>query len=296
MRSARGLVHKAIIQSGPGVRCLSKGAATATAKAILDELGLLLPRDMERLHALPATDLVGAAMAVQRRAQAAGRAFWLAPVMDGITMGTHPFDPVATPAAAKVPLLIGHTKDEGTFFVGTDPKFGKFSEDDLRERANAMASGKAEGLVAALRRAKPDATPTTLIADLWTATWAFSGSAILAERKALQEAPVYAYMLEWETPVAGGALKATHALDLPMMFNNVEVARPFVGPGDAPQKIADQMHAAWIAFARSGNPHTEGLPDWPRYDAARRATMMFNLRSCVVDDPWGDIRTVLAPS
>jgi para-nitrobenzyl esterase len=293
MRSARGLLHKAIIQSGPGVRCLSKDAAAATARNILHEAGLELPQDMERLHSLPASALVSAAIAVQRREQAAGRSFALAPVMDAITMAGHPFEPVAAATGAKVSLLVGHTKDEGTFFIATDAKFGVFTEEDLKQRAGAMAPGKSDALIAALSKTKPRATPTELIADLFTATWAFSGSVTLAERKSRQEAPVYAYMLTWETPVVGGALGATHALDLPMMFNTVESARALVGPGEAPQRIADQMHAAWIAFASTGNPNAPGLPHWPPYEATRRATMMFDLESRVVDDPWPEVRRVL---
>jgi para-nitrobenzyl esterase len=100
-------------------------------------------------------------------------------------------------------------------------------------------------------------------------------------------------MLTWETPVVGGALGATHALDVPMMFNTVESARAFVGPGEAPQRIADQMHAAWIAFARAGNPNAPGLPHWPPYEATTRATMMFDLESRIVDDPWPEVRRVL---
>jgi para-nitrobenzyl esterase len=296
MRSARGLVHKAIIQSGPGVRCLSKDAASATARAILDELELRLPEDLEQLRAIPANALVAAAVAVQRRALVAGRSFWLSPVMDGITMAAHPFEPAAIDAAAKVPLLIGHTKDEGTFFIATDAKFGAFDEADLQHRAKVMAPGRADELIAALRGAKPNATPTELIADLFTATWAFAGSVTIAERKARQESAVFTYMLEWETPVVGGVLRATHALDLPMVFNNVETARAFVGPGKAPQKLADQMQAAWIAFAKTGNPNAAGLPAWPEYDRSRRATMIFNLDSRIEDDPWSRVRSVLVPS
>jgi para-nitrobenzyl esterase len=296
MRSARGLVRKAIIQSGPGLRCLAKDAATAAAKAVLDELELKLPGDIERLRSLPANVLVGAAIAVQRREQVARRPIRFAPVMDSITMAGHPFEPVATPSAAKVPLLIGHTKDEGTFFIATDEKFGRFSEEDLEQRARAIAPGKSQELITAFRQATPHATPTELIAALLTATWAFSDSVTLAERKSQQDAPVYAYMLQWQTPVAGGALGATHALDLPMMFNTVEAVRSFVGAGEAPQRIADQMHAAWIAFARSGNPNTPGLPDWPPYSVSRRATLVFDLESRVVDDPWADIRRILAPA
>jgi para-nitrobenzyl esterase len=294
MRSARGLVHKAIIQSGPGVRCLSREAATENARAVLAEAGISLPGDLDKLRTLPAQTLADAAAAVQRKAAAAGRQFWLAPVMDGMTMAGHPFDPVATPSAAKVPLMIGHTRDEGTFFIATDPKFGSFTREDVVARAEAMARGKAKALLAAIESARPGATPTQLIADLQTMTWAFGGSVTVADRKAAQEPPVFAYLLEWKTPVAGGVLGATHALDLPLMFNNVESARVFVGPGEAPQKLADKMQAAWLAFARTGNPNCAALPEWPAYDVNRRATMIFDDVCRVADDPLKGVRLVLS--
>jgi para-nitrobenzyl esterase len=54
------------------------------------------------------------------------------------------------------------------------------------------------------------------------------------------------------------------------------------------------MAPAWLAFARTGDPNTPGAPAWPAYDTARRATMMFDLESRVVDDPWPDLRQLLA--
>jgi para-nitrobenzyl esterase len=293
MRSARGLVHKAIIQSGPGVRCLSREAATENARAVLAEAGISLPGDLDKLRALPAAALVEAAASAQRKAAASGRQLWVAPVMDGMTMGEHPFDPVATSQAAKVPLMIGHTRDEGTFFIATDPKFGSFTREDVVARSEAMARGKAKAMLEALDRLSPDASPTQRIADLQTMTWAYSGSVTIADRKAAQEPPVYAYLLEWKTPVAGGVLGATHALDLPLMFNNVEAARVFTGPGDAPQKLADKMQAAWLAFAKTGNPNCPALPDWPRYDTTRRATMIFDNVCRAADDPLRDVRLAL---
>src|SRR5262249_3528214 len=157
-----------------------------------------------------------AAAAVQKKAQAAGRTAWLAPVMDGITMATHPFEPDAASAASRVALMIGHTRNEGTFFIATDPSFGRFTDADFEERARSMAGTKASALAAALKGLDRGASPTELIAELWTTTWAFAGSVTIAERKARQEAPVYAYMLGWNTPVAGGVLRATHALDVPL--------------------------------------------------------------------------------
>jgi para-nitrobenzyl esterase len=54
------------------------------------------------------------------------------------------------------------------------------------------------------------------------------------------------------------------------------------------------MHASWVAFARTGEPSAEGLPEWPRYRAEHRATMLFDLQPTVADDPAGDDREVWA--
>ena len=67
-----------------------------------------------------------------------------------------------------------------------------------------------------------------------------------------------------------------------------------VGSGVEPQHLADRMSSAWIAFARTGNPNTGGLPDWPPFTAAQRATMVFDTTSHVVDDFRGDERMLLA--
>jgi para-nitrobenzyl esterase len=101
------------------------------------------------------------------------------------------------------------------------------------------------------------------------------------------------YRLEWETPVENGNLRCPHALDLPLMFDNVAKSTSLIGSGSAEaQKVADQMSAAWIAFARSGNPNTQALP-WPAY-AGNRTTMIFNVKSQAVNDPRSEERKLLA--
>ena len=121
-----------------------------------------------------------------------------------------------------------------------------------------------------------------------TAAGMWGNSLKLAERKAAQKAAsVWMYLLTWETPVAKGRLRSPHAIEIPLVFDNVEKARNFVGRGDEPQVVADQMSAAWLAFAKTGDP------GWPAYDAKTRATMQFDLESRVVNDPLPGVRKVL---
>jgi len=50
------------------------------------------------------------------------------------------------------------------------------------------------------------------------------------------------------------------------------------------------MSAAWVAFARTGNPNHPGLPTWPAYDTEQRPTLLFNLTSRVENDPGREER------
>ena len=106
-------------------------------------------------------------------------------------------------------------------------------------------------------------------------------------------APVYAYLLAWETMADKGRLRAHHALDVPLVFNNIESQRSMVGEGPGPQKMADIMSSAWIAFARTGNPNTEELPQWPEYTIENRATMVFDVESYIQEKPYENIRQIL---
>lgn len=111
----------------------------------------------------------------------------------------------------------------------------------------------------------------------------------LAEYQVRQGAPTYMYRFDWESPVAGGALKACHALEIPFVWNNLNEPQTNQLTGNSPEQkgIAKQMHQAWIAFAHSGNPNHEGIPDWPEYNLTKRETMLFNEESKVESNPFG---------
>ncbi|HEX2560873.1 carboxylesterase/lipase family protein [Phenylobacterium sp.] len=293
--AAKGLFHKAIVQSGPGLRGVPKEAAARSADMLLAEIGIA-KGDVAALQSAPAEAIIKAAYAAQAKAAAQpGARFGMAPVVDGLVLPRDPFTPDAPQQSADIPLMIGTNKDEMTLFMASEPWFGKLTEAELVDRARQQAGAKADAVLAALRKSHPDDSPTYLLAAFATAMGMLGGSITLAERKAAQKAaPVWMYRLDWETPVGGGVFKSPHTLEIPLVFDRVETNRAFVGPGPEPQAMADQMSAAWLAFARTGNPSTPALPAWPPYDAERRATMMFDLKCQVENDPDAELRRALA--
>ena len=295
MGPAKGLFHKAIIQSGPGVRAVPRDRATQLAKALLDELGI---KDAAALQAADGAAIARAAGVAPSKLPASddimARNATYSPCIDGVALKGHPWDPAAPEGTKDVPILIGTNKDESTLFLRGNPDFGSVTEEKLIERTKRAVGDKADALLAALRKAYPDYSPTYLQSAVQTAQGMWMGSITIAERKSAQKAaPVFVYMLTWETTAARGALKSPHALEIPLVFDNVDKARSFVGK-DNPEGMAAQMSSAWLAFAKNGDPNTRELPKWPAYDSATRATMLFNHQSVVVNDLNADVRKVLA--
>ncbi|WGM38239.1 carboxylesterase/lipase family protein [Caulobacter sp. NIBR1757] len=289
MPSAKGLFHRAVVQSGPGVKAVPAERADALRKALYAELGLA-DGDVAGLRATAPDQLLSASAAAEKKMPGVGfdRAGF-APVVDGKVLPHQPWDPKAPDISADVPVLIGINKDEMTLFMASAPWFGRLDEAGLKAMATAIFKDKADAVLAALKADFPNETPTYLACHLTTYGRMFAGSVQIAERKAAQgKAKAYFYLLEWETPV--GPFKTPHTLEIPLVFDNVETSRPLLGPGPAPQVMARQMSAAWVAFARTGDPNTPVLPAWPAYEAGKRSTMVFNQTSRVVEDPYAATR------
>ncbi len=289
MPAAKGLFHRAIIQSGPGVRAVPADRANSLRADLAAALGLAAD-DAAGLRAVPPEKLLAAAYEAEKKQPGAGfERTGFAPVVDGAVLPAQPWDPAAPDISAGVPVLIGLNKDEMTLFMASAPWFGKLDEAGLMKMAGGLFGERAGAVVAALKADFPDYSPTYLACHLTTYSRMFAGSVQIAERKAAQgRARVWFYLLEWETPV--GPFKSPHTLEIPLVFDNVDKARVQLGAGPEPEILAAQMSAAWLAFARSGNPNTALVPKWPAYEPGRRATMMFNVNSRVVEDPYAATR------
>jgi para-nitrobenzyl esterase len=305
MPSAKGLFHKAVIQSGAGLEALPRADAEALGAALLDVLGIKAG-DKAGLAALDTATIFDAqAKAIAKLTHQDQAPNFIkstkflkqgfVPCINSVELPQHPFSPTATRLSQDVPLLIGTNKDESTLFLVHAKGFGSQTDADFEREVRDAYPVIADKVIAELRKAHPDYSPAYLITALSTANMFWKDSVTLAERKVdLNAAPVYMYKMTWETPISGGALKSPHALELSFVFGTYDDVRSFVGPGPAPAIMSKQMHPAWVAFARTGNPNTSALPQWPTYDRTRRATMIFDVESRVVDDPDGALRQLLS--
>jgi para-nitrobenzyl esterase len=292
MPAARGLFHRAVIQSGPGLHMHSRERATKDAKTLLRRLEVS-PNNLEELHTLP----VERFLAAQAAASRFNPFFMLEPVVDGEILPHPPFEPSAPEISAEIPLLIGSTRDEATLFMGNVPLLGTFSRDSdlsmplLRLAMRIVAGRAAPRIVAAYRRSYPAASPRKLFSRI-ASDWSMRMATIrLAERKvAGGTAPVFLYRFDWETPVMGGRLGAHHSLEIPFVFDNTRQAPSLIDDRADADALAGVMSDAWLAFARTGDPSHPGLPGWPAYSLQERATMIFDTTCRAEPDPDREVR------
>jgi para-nitrobenzyl esterase len=297
MPAAKGLFHRAIVQSASAIKGVPRNEATKSAESILAKLGLK-PNQLDELQTLPMERL----LSVNAGGGPAGnQSLRLAPVVDGVTLPADPFDPVAPALSANVPLLIGSVETEVTFMPRQ--QLDPIDDAGLHGRVKQAArcdDAKADQLIEVYRKGRPGISNIDLYLILASDTSFRAGVRTEADRKAAQaaqgNAPVYMYYFTWRSPVRDGKLKAFHTLEIPFVFENVDIGKPMTGTGQDRYALADKMSRAWVAFARTGNPSHKGLPNWPAYTLDQRATMIFNNDCKTVNDPGKEERLALAKS
>jgi para-nitrobenzyl esterase len=295
MPAAKGLFHRAIIESGPTVKAVTPEFSHRVARLLLDELGLS-ESQVRELQNVPVDRLSGAAVKAMKKVADNPPSLrhgygwetqlgW-GPTVDGRTLPTHPFDPGAPALSAEVPLITGTTLNEGV--NGIDhPDANAMTMEEMNRKIREVYGENSEAIIAAYRKDYPNATPFVLYATISTASWRIPAFAQAARKAALAAAPAYAYIYSWRTPALDNRPGSFHAAELPFVFDNAELCDHYSAGDPAAYVLNKQMSKAWVSFARTGNPNHSGLPHWPAYTADTRATMIFDAPCEVRNDPEG---------
>jgi para-nitrobenzyl esterase len=286
--SAKGLFHKAVIQSGGlGLSFHDKTIMAKVASYVLMELKLQ-PSQIDSIQKVPFPVLAAAgkkALAkVNEELKAEGKAtgmFGLSwgPTQDGAFLPYQPTDEQAKALSANIPLMIGSTKNEfmTSLFM---PNLRGAGMEEIKNHLQKQYGDKTESYIAAVKKAYPaDTRPT----DLIDVDDMFRRSAIkMADIKTSvsSSAPVYMYLFAWQSPIMDGNYKAVHCMEIPFVFNNIHRCEEMTGGGKEAYALADKVSNAWINFAKTGNPNHKGLPVWQKYTTEKGATMIFD-NQCV---------------
>jgi para-nitrobenzyl esterase len=291
MPAARGLFHRAIIESGATIKLVEREQASNVARELVAALGLTKPtvRDVQQV---PLDRMMSAYFSVVRKMNVDQMTQGFSPVVDGKIIPAHPFHPTASAVSADVPVMLGSTRTELT--SSADREAFSLSEDAMRGRIRDLLGDNAGSTIEVYRKTNPGATPSDIY-FLIASDYRYSGPVMkIAERRAaLGKGPVYLYYFRWETPVDGGRLRSPHTIEIPFAFDNVKIAQRLTGGGPEAMALADKVSDAWIAFARTGNPHTSKLPRWTPFNATDRPTMVFDNESKVENDPIRHERAVM---
>lgn len=268
---ARPLFRRAILQSGSGAITQGPDATRRVSRLLARMLRVpptpagLAQADPARLLAVQGRVAALPLLLPTRRlwGDAAAHTLIFAPTIDGDLLTGDPLQALRDGVADDIELLVGWNRQEANLFLGErgPDRAPSWLSSLLRRKA-----GLPKAQVEAYRRAHPDASPGALTSAIVT-DWYYRVPAI---RTAEAHPRTHLYEFDWHSPAHGGTLGAAHAVELPFVFDNLDSPdwSGFVGE-NPPQALADDMHGAWVAFARGDGP------GWEPYTADRRVVQTF---------------------
>ncbi|WP_066793434.1 carboxylesterase/lipase family protein [Sphingomonas soli] len=276
MPAAKGLFHSAATMSGQQVTASGPLNARRRTQAYLARLGVR-ETDLEQLLWLPVGKLIEATDAED---PILGGGVYFGPVLDMKWLTRHPFWPDPNPQSNHIPMILGNTRDETRAFVGPEKVKGlDWSNIAARMAPELRTDLLPEWIVDQYRARFPSDRPEQIFYRATTAGRSWPGQVIEADARAAAGAKAtWVYQFDYQSPVMPER-GAPHAGDIPLVFGTLGAEGSISGTGPAAQKLSRQMMGAFASLARTGRP------GWAPYTLPKRATMVFDVQSRVVNDP-----------
>lgn len=294
MPTARGLFHKAILQSGVGSVAAPLGEAITVAGEFLTELGLS-GGDVKALRALAVKQILDTDMKLRAKMAAPGELMRItvtSPVVDGEILPEVPIEAIRGGSAKDIPVIAGTCLEEWKLFAAMQPDLARLGEAEMIKRLEYFIPAEhLPGLIGAYRKAREKrgtaTSPTELLSAIQTDIMFRMPVVQFIEAQRDIKQLAYNYLFNWVSPLMGGILGSCHVLDIGFVFGNYDDT--FCGSGPDADKLSRCIQDAWLAFARTGDPSCESIGNWPSY-GDHRQTMILGQDCHVEEAPYEDER------
>jgi para-nitrobenzyl esterase len=296
MPDAKGLFHRAIVESGSMLKMGTQERSRKLADLIVRELGLSA-ETIDKLQTMPYAQLLEASTTVMRKnnPRPAGGVpnfrrmadmLGFAPVVDEKVLPAHPFEPKASEISADVPMIVGTTLNEFVSAIN-HPEYEEMTDAEMVQKVETMFPGKSANIVVAFKQRTPNVKPFDIWSHIAASTVRENAIKQCKAKAALGKAPAYLYWFTWQTPILDGRPRAFHCAEIAFAFDNIDRCEKMTGGGPDARALAAKVSDAWIHFARTGDPSHPGIPKWTPFSPETVPTMIFDNRTELVNNPDG---------
>ncbi len=277
MPSAKGLFHKACVQSGSSLYTEDAAQSRELGEAFVKASGM----DPGRLETVPYDTLFSVAEKV-------GGVMRFSPHVDGALIPMQLEEALRRGASKDVPMIIGSNFNEFSVDVSNE----KVDMDMVRTALESTYGNKSEEFISLFKKAYPDSEPRDY---LELDTWARPNALAQASAKASQGgSPVYLYQFMYMSPSFSGTLRCPHNMEIPFFFDNVAKQYALTGGTADAQILGHRMSDLWISFAWNGVPVSEGLPQWKPYSDEHKYTLQLGKTIHLVEGHDEDLLSLMS--
>ena len=266
---ARGMFHKAILQSGACdmVADLENGYARELDMA--RELGCEGDGMLDCLRAKPA----------RKFKKQYGVMTWAH--VDGHALKAMPIEAIRSDEYNKTPLVVGSTFNEMDLMLLFMPPLKLVSQKTIEKKIREIIPKLADKILELYPFSefkRPIYLALKLLSD------GFASRAYQAAEATSKDNNVYMYRVDWRDIRFGKTTGAFHGIELPLVFGNLRLPHG-LGIGmlfnkkkvrKSAEPLSEKLMSYWTNFAKTGNPNGEGLEEWPKYSTSNRKRIIFN--------------------